>query len=108
MRVVSNSTDSNVVQLADWMMPPSIWLRMPSGLTASPLPPRATARTTRASPVAACPSTPSAARAAREAGVALHYELERDGGVAGEVFVAREGEAAAAAPGALEFLPAEF
>ncbi len=35
--MVSKVTSSSSVQFVDWMMPPSMWLRMPSGLTASPL-----------------------------------------------------------------------
>ncbi len=58
-------------------MPPSIWLRMPSGLTASPLSTAATARTTRTRPLSRSTST-----------------SHRDRAYAAEILVAREGEAA--------------
>src|SRR6185312_8500788 len=50
MRVRSNFTDSKRVQLSAWRIPPSIWLRIPSGLTASPLSTAATTRNTRTVP----------------------------------------------------------
>ena len=60
--VRSKVTCSNSVQLADWRMPPSIWLSMPSGLTASPLSTAATARTRRTAPVSCSTSTSTATR----------------------------------------------
>ena len=51
MRVSLYITASKLVQLTDCRMPPSIWLRMPSGFTASPESTAATTRSTRRSPV---------------------------------------------------------
>ena len=80
MRVRSKRTASYSVQLIDCMMPPSIWLRMPSGLTASPLSTAATTRVTRARRRSRARPRPRIAIAA----------------VGREILVAGEGEAAAA------------
>ena len=90
MRVVSKVTASYSVQLIDWMMPPSVWLRMPSGLTASPLSIAATARS-----------------GADAAALAVDLDFDRDRAVGGEVLVAREGEAAPAPALLLVARPAE-
>src|SRR6266403_373257 len=72
----SKRTASCSVQLVDWMMPPSIWFRRPSGLMIWPASAAANARGTRIVPVLRSIST--SAITARGGRKFIHERLERE------------------------------